>query len=117
MTRTDDRISAALSAADERLLQEMEEPAFFWQVLGLYRGRNAWVTAVVMLVHTVMFVVAMYCAWRFFQAGEVLAALKWGLPAVALAVVAAQMRMMVMTQLQVDRVLTALRRAELRRSA
>ena len=114
MTRTDEQIAEALSAADKRLLADMEEQAFLWQVLGLFRGRNAWVTAVVTAVQMVMFVAAVWCGWRFFQAGDPLAALKWGLPAVTLAVVATQLKMSVMAQLQADRVIAALRQFELR---
>ena len=114
MTRDDDRLTEALSEADKRLLDDMEEQAFVWQVLGLFRGRNGWVTAVVTAVQMVMFVAAVWCGWRFFQAGDTLVALKWGLPAVTLALVATQLKMSVMAQLQADRVIAALRQHELR---
>jgi hypothetical protein len=114
MTTKDDRITEALSAADKRLLEDMEEPAFFWQLIGLFRGRNAWVTAVVTVVQMVMFLIAVWCGWRFFLTDDVLTALRWGLPAVTLAIVATQLKMSVMAQLQADRVIAALHQHELR---
>lgn len=109
MTHNDDRIAEALSADDQRLLASMQEPAFFRMALGLYAGRNAWVIVVLSLVQAVMFFAALWCGWRFFQTDEVLGALKWGLPAATLAIVATQLKMFMMSQLQADRVIAAIR--------
>jgi len=48
------------------------------------------------------------------MASDVLLALKWGLSAAVLAVLATQLKMALMPQMQADRVLRALRRVELR---
>lgn len=115
MNKTDEQIVEALSAADKRLLEDMEEPAFYRMALGLYRGRNAWVTAIITLVQFVMFVVAIVLAWQFFWASDVLTAMKWGLPAMVFAITSTQLKMVVMAQLQADRVIAAMRRVELAR--
>lgn len=114
MDKMDERISQALTEADRRFLAEMEEKSFFSQLFGLFRGRNAWVVVAMTVAQTGLFLAAVYCGWQFFLAQEVLAALRWGLPAVTLAVLATQIKMAVMAQLQADRVIAALRATELR---
>jgi len=81
MTDTDARIDAALRAEERRLLEQIgEEPAFFSQAFGLFRTRNAWVNWIMMITQTALFIAGAYAAWRFFEAGSVLEALRWGLP-------------------------------------
>lgn len=83
MTDTDDtRIHAALKAEEQRLLDQIgEDPPFFDQVWSLFRNRNAWVTWLLMVSQTALFIASVYAGWRFYQATDVLSALHWGLPA------------------------------------
>lgn len=106
-------IAEALNEEDRELLESMDEPGFFALGLGQFRGKLGWVTWVLMLVQTAMFVAAIWCGWWFYSATEPLAALKWGLTAAVLAIVATQLKMALMPQMQADRVLRALRRLEL----
>jgi len=114
MDKYDQMIADALTTQDRALLSEMQEPNFFVQALGLMRGRNGWVAMVMLVVQTVMFVAAVWAGWRFYMATEVLVALKWGLSAAVLALMATQLKMALVPQMQADRVLRALRRLELR---
>lgn len=85
MTDSDTRIDAALRAEERRLLEQIgEEPAFFSQAVGLFRTRNAWVSLIMMVAQTALFIGGAYAAWRFFEAGTVLEALRWGLPSAVL---------------------------------
>lgn len=114
MDKYDRMIAEALSAEDKALLAEMQEPDFIAQALGLMRGRNGWVAMVMLAVQTVMFLAAIWAGWQFYAATEVLAALKWGLSAAVLAILATQLKMALVPQMQAERVLRALRRLELR---
>jgi hypothetical protein len=60
-----------------------------------------------------MFLASIWCGWRFFTETEVLGALRWGLSGAVLAIVATQLKMALMPQMQADRILQALRRIEL----
>ena len=113
MDKFDTMIAEALSEEDRALLAGMREPGFFSLGLGLFRGPNGWVSAVLMVVQTVMFLASVWCGWRFFAASEVMDALRWGLPAAVLFIVGTQLKMALMPQMQADRVLHALRRLEL----
>ncbi len=117
MNKTDERIVEALNAEDNHLLADMQEPGFMHMAFGMYRGQNGWLSLMMSVVQVALFVVAVWCGWRFFEAGEPLEALKWGLPAVALVVLSQQIKSMLMMQLQADRVLNALRRMELRQAS
>jgi hypothetical protein len=113
MDRLDRMIAEALDDEDRALLDSIEEPGFFALGLGQFRGKLGWVTWVLMAVQTVMFLAAVWCGWHFYTATELLPALKWGLTAAVLAVLATQLKMALVPQMQADRVLRALRRVEL----
>jgi len=114
MDRLDTMIDEALHAEDATLLAELTEPGFFRQAMGLFGGPTGWVTWVLLAVQTVMFLAAILAGWRFYAATEALLALKWGLSAAVLAIMALQLKLALMPQMQADRVLRALRRLELR---
>lgn len=85
MTDSDARIDAALRAEERRLLEQIgEEPAFFSQAIGLFRTRNAWINWIIVIAQTALFIAGAYAAWRFFEAGTTLDALRWGLPSAVL---------------------------------
>lgn len=111
MDDLDRRIADAL-ARDP--LADPEEPGFYPLAFSLFRGPQGWVAWVMMTVQTVMFLGAVWAGWRFYAATEVLAALKWGLSAAVLAILATQLKMALMPQIQANRVILALRRLELR---
>lgn len=92
------------------------EPGFFAQSWGLLTGANGWVNAILLVVQTVMFVAAIWAGWQFYAATEVLAALKWGLSAAVLALMALQLKLALMPTIQANRVLRALRLMELRQA-
>lgn len=102
MTDPDNRIDEALREEERRLLEQIgEEPAFLDQALDLFRRRNAWVNWIMMLCQTVMFVAGAYGAWRFFQADEVLDALRWGLPAAVLLLMALVIKLSLRPEMQI----------------
>ena len=110
MDRLDRMIAEAL-AEDETA---PVDPGYFALAFSALGGRSGWSNGVLLAVQTVLFLGAVWTGWRFFAATEVLAALKWGLSAAVLAIVATQLKMALMPVLQANRVLLAIRRLELR---
>ncbi|MBN8552328.1 MAG: hypothetical protein J0L52_05480 [Caulobacterales bacterium] len=103
MTDPDAKIDAALRKEERRLLEQMgDEPPFLDQALGLFRARNAWVNGLMMVSQTVLFIAGAYAAWRFFQAGEVLDALRWGLPSGVLLLMALIIKLALWPQMQIQ---------------
>jgi len=113
MDKFDTMIAEALSAEDRALMAELSEPGFYALAFGTMRGPSGWVAMVLLAVTTVLFLAAVWAGWHFFAATDALAALKWGLSATTLMIVATQIKMALIPQMQADRVLNALRRLEL----
>jgi len=90
------------------------EPGYFALAFSIFGGKQGWVAWVVMLVQVAMFLVAVWAGWKFFAATETLGALKWGLSAATLALMATQLKLSLMPVMQANRVLLAVRRLELR---
>lgn len=116
MKTLDDRIGEALSAADLELLKSMEEPAFIRQAFGLYRGRNAWISVLITLAQVTAFVGGVWAGVQFAAATDALGAVKWGLSAAVLLLISVQFKMFLLSQMQTDRLLQALRLMEMRLS-
>ena len=112
-SRLDRLIEEALSAEDRRLFQSTQELGWFELGLNQFRGRLGWVTWVIMVVQVAMFLLAVWCGVNFFTATEVLPALKWGLSGATLALMAIQLKLSLMPQMQADRVIRELKRMEL----
>lgn len=109
----DKMVAEAMNAEDQQMLEDLQEQSFVAQSFGVMRGRNGWVGVVMLVVQFVLFIAGLWAGVHFFNAVEVLEALKWGLPAATLMIVATQIKMAMMPQIQADRVLRALRRLEL----
>jgi hypothetical protein len=85
MTDTDKRIDDAITAEERALLQSIgEEPPYMRQLLAIFTGRTGWISVIMMVTQTVMFIASVWTGWHFFEATEVLIALKWGLSSVVL---------------------------------
>lgn len=117
MDELDRRIAAALADDDLGLPADAHEPGFFALAFSTMRGPQGWVTWVLMAVQTVMFLLAVWAGWNFYSATDVLPAVKWGLTAATLAILATQLKLALVPQMQANRVILALRRLELRLAA
>jgi hypothetical protein len=113
MKKLDELIKEALEGEDRDMLRETEELGYFAAGISLFRGKRAWVTWLIMVVQTVMFLIGVWCVFRFFQAGEVLGALKWGLSGTVLWIMATNLKLSLVPQMQADRVIRELKRVEL----
>jgi len=115
MSDLDRLIADALKDEDDPALAGAErEPGYVAQALALFTGRLAWVHWTIMIAQLAMFAVGAWCAVNFFQAGEVLAALRWGLPGVVLLCYAAIFKSALGPQMETNRLLMEIKRLELR---
>lgn len=113
MTKLDQLIEDALRDQDRAILEATEEQGWFALGLGQFRGKLGWVTWVIMVIQTVLFIAGIWCAFRFFGTTGVLAALQWGFSATVLLLMALQLKLSLMPQMQADRILRELKRVEL----
>ncbi len=113
MSKLDEMIRDALEGEDRKIFEETEELGWFALGFGLFRGKLGWVTWVVMIVQSAMFLASLWCAIRFFQATEVLPAVKWGISGAVLLIAGTSLKMSLMPQIQADRVIREIKRVEL----
>lgn len=106
-------IEQALTKEDEQLLASTRELGYFDLGLSQFTGKLGWVTWVIMALQITMFALAAWCGYRFFQATDALAALKWGLPCAVLAIMALQVKLSLVPQMQADRIIREVKRVEL----
>jgi len=106
-----DRLIAKALAEDE---DAPVDPGYFALALSAFGGRAGWVSWVLMAVQSGMFLAGIWAGWHFFAATDPLPAIKWGISAATLLVMATQLKMALMPVLQANRVLLAIRRLELR---
>lgn len=85
MTDIDKRIDEAITAEERALLQSIgEEPPYMHQLLAIFSGSTGWVSVIMMIAQTLLFVASVWAGWHFFEAIDVLIALQWGLSAAVL---------------------------------
>jgi len=117
MDELDRRIAAVLADDDLGLPADAQEPGFFSLAFSTMRGPQGWVTWVMIGMQTVMFLAAIWAGWHFYSTTDILSATKWGLSAATLVIVAIQLKLALIPQMQANRVILALRRLELRLAA
>ncbi len=114
MRDLDKMIDEALGEEERDLLRSIgEEPGFFRQTFGIFSGPAAWVNVLLMVVQGLVFIVGVWAAWKFFQAQDALAALRWGIPAAVMLLVSLIIKMGMWPTLQANRVIRELKRLEL----
>ena len=114
MTDIDRKIDAAVAAEERELLRSLsEEPSLVERMMGLTGPEATWMVWVMMLVQTLLFFVGAYAAWMFFEAGDVVTQLRWGLPAVVLLLMSLVIKLAVPPAMQTKRLMRELKRIEL----
>lgn len=90
------------------------EPGHFEVGLSLFKGPRGWANALTMAVQIAMFAGGLWLGWLFFQADDTLAALRTGLPAGVLLVLAMITKTALVPFMAENRLLLEMRRLELR---
>ena len=113
MRDVDKLIDEALDAEERELLRTLDEPGFFNQALGVFRGPTGWMSMVMMFWQSVMFIAGVWAAWNFFDAADPVAQLRWGLPALLLLLFAGMLKMALIPRMESNRLLREVKRLEL----
>jgi len=113
MRDVDQLIDEALDAEERELLRSIgDEPGFVERMLGMTGPEIVWMIWVMMIFQTVMFVAGLYAAWMFFEAGDPVTQLRWGLPAAVLLLMALLVKLAVPPAIQTKRLMRELKRIE-----
>lgn len=113
MRNVDELIDEALDAEERELLRSIgEEPGFVERMMGMTGPEIVWMVWLMMIFQTLMFFAGLYAAWMFFEAGDPVTQLRWGLPAVVLMLMALIVKLAVPPAMQTKRLLRELKRIE-----
>ena len=113
MDKLEELVRQILKGEALEIYEQTGELSYFQQVMALFSGRNGWVSVLIISVQAVMFLIGAWAAWRFFQATDMLLALKWGLSSATLLLMAGMLKFTLMPVMQGERVIRALKRVEL----
>ncbi len=114
MRDVDNLIEEALGREEKEILDRIgEDPGFFGMAFGLFSGRLGWVNILLMVVQAVAFLAGAYAAWMFFEAGDPVSQLRWGLPSAVLLILATMIKMGMWPNIHADRLMRELKRIEL----
>ncbi|HZG47245.1 MAG TPA: DUF6768 family protein [Allosphingosinicella sp.] len=114
MRDIDNMIEEALGQEEREILRRIgEEPGFFSQAFGLFRGPTGWVNVIMMVAQGVIFIAGVWAAWHFFQAGDPVSQLRWGLPAATLLILATILKMALLPRMETNHIIRELKRLEL----
>lgn len=115
MRNSNEDIDAAIAAEERELLRQIgEEPNYFRQLASVFRGEAAWVNMIMMVAQTALFIGGIYTGWQFYEATDIMTALHWGLPSVAMLITSLMIKLALWPVIQTNRVLLALKRLELK---
>lgn len=109
----DTMIKEALSGEDSDILKGTEELGWFALGLKQFSGKLGWVTWVMVVVQTLMFLAGLYFGMKLLNATEVLPAVKNGFGSAVLLLMATQIKLSLMPQMQADRVIREVKRLQL----
>lgn len=114
MRDLDKMIDEALDGETRELLRRIgDEPGFFAQAFGIFDGPTGWVNVVLMIVQGIAFLTGAWAAWHFFQAGDPVTQLRWGLPSAVLLLLATILKMSLVPRMETNLVIRELKRIEL----
>lgn len=118
MTRStqdlDRMIAEALDAEDREIFGELgEEPGYFAQALGLFRGKLAWVMWVIYITNILCAGLAIWAAWQMFQTTDPVMTTRWAVLVMVSVFVGIFMKSTLGHQLLLNRVTREIKRLEL----
>jgi hypothetical protein len=114
MRDLDKMIEEALGEEESELLRRIGgEPGFIERAYGMFGAGLEWSIRYMLFAQAVIFVAGVWAAWNFFEAGEPVSQLRWGLPAAVLLLASLMIKLGVAPALFHNRIMRELKRIEL----
>jgi uncharacterized protein DUF6768 len=113
MSFLDVRINELLSETDAHLLRSSQPHGWLGIGKQMFKSRLGWLVWVMLIVEAAALIGAIWTAVTFFQATDTLVAVKYGLIASSLVMIAVFLQIGLHAQMQVERVIRALKRVEI----
>jgi hypothetical protein len=114
MRDLDKMIEEALGEEESEVLRRIGgEPGFIEHAMGMFGAGLEWTVRFMLFGQAVIFLAGVWAAWHFFEAGDPVQQLRWGLPAAVMLLASLVVKMAVAPALFHNRVMRELKRIEL----
>jgi len=113
MSYLDTRIGELTNESQEHLLRSSQPHGWLGLVRSMRHGKLSWVFWVTWISQLVLFVLAIWWCVKFFDATEVLPAIKYGLSGATALIVAMQIKVGLAPHMHAERILRELKRIEI----
>lgn len=113
MSDIDREIERALSEEDITLAKQFEELGLIEQFKSVFQGKTAWVSMASLIFGTILNILFLYAAWKFFVITEINDKILWGGAAWFFATVVAFMKVWFWMRMESNRVVREIKRVEL----
>lgn len=109
-----DRLVREVLDEDLPAAPPQSEPGFFRFTLSAFRGPGGWVSVVMLVAQAGLFIAGVWAAIAFYATEDPLVAIKWGLTASTLLILAVVIKLGIVPAIESQRVIRELHRLELR---
>jgi hypothetical protein len=113
MDYLDRRIQELMSERDAHLLRASQPHGWLGITRAMRTGKLAWLFWVTWILQLVFLVIGLWAAVRFYQAAEVLAAVKWGFTGAVFLLGGLQIKLSMAPHIHAERILRELKRVEI----
>ena len=113
MEEIDQLIKDTLSKEEAAFYDSLEEQNLFEMVLGLFKGKNAWILITTNIVTIVFFVYFVYCFIQFLGVESVEELMKWGIGSLMLLLSISMLKIYAWMQMDKNAILREMKRLEL----
>jgi len=113
MSDLDRQIEEALDAEDRALMEQFGEQGVWGQFFGVYDGKMRWLAVMATIMTFALFIGAVLCAWKFFQATDAVLAARWASAAWMLMIMVGFLKLWFWLRMESNRILREVKRVEL----
>lgn len=113
----DELIKEALSTEEAKFYDELGEQNILEKLGGVFRGKMAWLTIIMNIVHLIIFGLLIYCLIQFFNTESTNELIKWSVGIMACFASMGMIKLHVWMQMDKNDILRELKRLELQISA
>ena len=118
MDNIDDRIRKSLSAEDQAFLAQLDEGDSLYQdIASAFRGRMRWLNILGSVFALLLFILAVFCAWRFATQADLREMQMWGAAAALAFLGNALIKLWFWIELKSNAVVREIKRVELQVAA
>lgn len=117
MEDIDKLIKETLSEEEAKFYEDLEEQNVFQMLIGLFKGKNKWIIALVNAMILVFFILFIYCAVEFFKTDVTNELIIWGLGGFVCLTFVSMLKLFAFMQMDKNALLREIKRLELQISS